>query len=215
MTTSAIISARGLTRVYTQGAISVHALRGVDLDVHEGEFTALVGPSGSGKSTLVSTLARLVPVSSGAVFLNEHIDKITEPLGLDVEIACRADELGQFFVGERMDFAGRQYLGRLEIGNGVLNIYPRGILREDGSDTYLEGCVAGPPVAVAKFLAHQAISLAKVLFHGRMGGSQSEAGVSLLVAILNPTPKGALLMLSIDTRPSWILRVGQASEPWW
>jgi ABC-type glutathione transport system ATPase component len=41
----ALIRVRDLTRVYRQGALEVHALRGVNLDVGEGEFTALSGPS--------------------------------------------------------------------------------------------------------------------------------------------------------------------------
>jgi putative ABC transport system ATP-binding protein len=60
-------SARGLTRVYGQGDAAVHALRGVDLDLPAGCFTAIMGPSGSGKSTLMHCLAGLDAPTDGTV----------------------------------------------------------------------------------------------------------------------------------------------------
>ncbi len=62
-----IISARGLSRVYDQGAVEVHALRGVDLDVHSGEFTSLAGPSGSGKTTLLNLIGCLDTPTAGDI----------------------------------------------------------------------------------------------------------------------------------------------------
>ncbi|MEJ2217429.1 MAG: ABC transporter ATP-binding protein [Gemmatimonadota bacterium] len=63
----ALIRIRGLTKVYHQGSLEVHALRGVDLDVAEGEFTALHGPSGSGKTTLLNIIGVLDHPTSGSV----------------------------------------------------------------------------------------------------------------------------------------------------
>jgi putative ABC transport system ATP-binding protein len=60
-------SARGLTRSYGRGEARVHALRGVDLDLPKGKFTAVMGPSGSGKSTLMHCLAGLDRASGGTV----------------------------------------------------------------------------------------------------------------------------------------------------
>ncbi|WP_142102536.1 ABC transporter ATP-binding protein [Pseudonocardia cypriaca] len=60
-------SARSLTKTYGRGDTEVHALRGVDLDLPRGRFTAIMGPSGSGKSTLMHCLAGLDQASGGTV----------------------------------------------------------------------------------------------------------------------------------------------------
>ena len=46
------ISVNNLSKIYDMGVVKVHALRGIDVDIHKGEFTAIMGHSGSGKSTL-------------------------------------------------------------------------------------------------------------------------------------------------------------------
>ncbi len=63
-----VFSARGSTKVYQMGEVEVHALRGVDLELRESEFTVLLGPSGSGKSTLLNILGGLDVPTSGSVF---------------------------------------------------------------------------------------------------------------------------------------------------
>ena len=62
---------RGLTKVYRTGEVEVHALRGVDLDLFEGELVVLLGPSGSGKSTLLNILGGLDSPTGGRVFFHD------------------------------------------------------------------------------------------------------------------------------------------------
>jgi putative ABC transport system ATP-binding protein len=64
---TAIVSCRGITKIYRQGAVEVPALRGVDLDIAAGDFATLAGPSGSGKTTLLNIIGGLDRPSSGAV----------------------------------------------------------------------------------------------------------------------------------------------------
>lgn len=61
------LSARGLTKIYRMGAVEVRALRGVDIDLVEGELIVLLGPSGSGKSTLLNILGGLDVATEGAL----------------------------------------------------------------------------------------------------------------------------------------------------
>ena len=60
-------STRGLTRTYGRGDTAVHALRGIDLDLPAGRFTAIMGRAGSGKSTLMHCLAGLDSPTTGSV----------------------------------------------------------------------------------------------------------------------------------------------------
>ena len=61
------VRAIDLERQYGEGATAVHALRGVSLEVRDGQLVAVMGPSGSGKSTLMHILAGLDPPTSGTV----------------------------------------------------------------------------------------------------------------------------------------------------
>src|SRR6476660_6086924 len=110
-----VVQARGLERVYGEGDTTVHALRGVDLDVQAGRLTAVMGPSGSGKSTLMHILAGLDEPDGGQVWIGD-----TEVTGLDDAglTALRRDHIGfifQFFNRLPMLTAQENILLPLEI----------------------------------------------------------------------------------------------------
>ncbi|MCW5747709.1 MAG: ATP-binding cassette domain-containing protein, partial [Alphaproteobacteria bacterium] len=65
----AFLELRGVRKGYGEGGRRTEVLNGIDLDVEEGEFIAIVGFSGSGKTTLISTIAGLIEPDAGAVTL--------------------------------------------------------------------------------------------------------------------------------------------------
>ncbi len=67
-----VFHAEGITKTYQMGEVQVHALRGIDLDLHQGEFIVMLGASGSGKSTLLNILGGLDVPSSGTVRYKDH-----------------------------------------------------------------------------------------------------------------------------------------------
>ncbi|MCK5431757.1 MAG: ABC transporter ATP-binding protein [Gammaproteobacteria bacterium] len=79
MQSNIVFQACGLTKVYQVGETEVHALRGVDLDLYQGELVVLLGPSGSGKSTLLNILGGLDQPTTGQVIYNGNdLVKATE-----------------------------------------------------------------------------------------------------------------------------------------
>jgi putative ABC transport system ATP-binding protein len=68
----AIIQVEGVTKTFNPDTIPVHALRGVDLTIGQGEFTALVGPSGSGKTTLLNAMGGLDLPTTGTIIINNQ-----------------------------------------------------------------------------------------------------------------------------------------------
>ncbi|MCP4428684.1 MAG: ABC transporter ATP-binding protein [Chloroflexi bacterium] len=65
-----IIAINDMTKVYVMGEHEVHALNGVSIEIHKGEFVSIMGPSGSGKSTLMNMLGALDQPTSGTYSLD-------------------------------------------------------------------------------------------------------------------------------------------------
>jgi putative ABC transport system ATP-binding protein len=68
--TDSVVDARDITKVYEMGDVQVHALRGLSVQIAQGEIIAIMGPSGSGKSTLMNILGCLDRPTSGEYFLD-------------------------------------------------------------------------------------------------------------------------------------------------
>jgi ABC-type lipoprotein export system ATPase subunit len=97
MDSSALLQARAIEKTFGEGAGAVRALRGVDLDVHEGELVAIMGPSGSGKSTLLHIVGALERPTGGSVAIG---GRRYDDLGDKELTRLRADVFGfvfQFF----------------------------------------------------------------------------------------------------------------------
>lgn len=89
-----VIQVRNLYKLYRVGDEIVRALDGVDFDIHQGEFCAIVGTSGSGKSTLLNMLAGLEKPTKGAIVIGgQHIEKLKE----DELVAFRRNNVGFIF----------------------------------------------------------------------------------------------------------------------
>ncbi|HEY2119577.1 MAG TPA: ABC transporter ATP-binding protein [Candidatus Acidoferrum sp.] len=74
-----LIRAKGLTKIYREGATEFPALSDVDLEIHSGQLTLLMGPSGSGKTTLLSILGCILRASSGRLeLLGEEVSLLPE-----------------------------------------------------------------------------------------------------------------------------------------
>jgi putative ABC transport system ATP-binding protein len=92
----ALISVRDLTKVYHVGDVSVHALRGVSLDIAAGEFVSVIGPSGSGKSTFMHILGCLDQPTAGHYLLT---GRDVSHLSDDELSAIRNQQIGFVFQG--------------------------------------------------------------------------------------------------------------------
>jgi putative ABC transport system ATP-binding protein len=74
-----VIRTENLHKIYQETKVPVHALQGVDLEIHKGEFTAIVGPSGSGKSTLLNIVGGLDhPTEGHAWIAGEDLTEMRE-----------------------------------------------------------------------------------------------------------------------------------------
>jgi putative ABC transport system ATP-binding protein len=89
-----VIDIENITKHYVMGEETVHALRGVSLQIRRGEYLAIMGPSGSGKSTLMNMLGCLDTPSSGRYFFN---GKDVSAMNDDELAAIRNHEIGFVF----------------------------------------------------------------------------------------------------------------------
>ena len=89
-----IIKTNNIKRVFEVGSETVHALKGINLNVESGEFISIMGPSGSGKTTLMNIIGCLDTPSSGEYFLN---NQLVNDLNADQLAIIRNKEIGFVF----------------------------------------------------------------------------------------------------------------------
>ena len=89
-----IIKTNNIKRVFEVGSETVHALKGINLNVESGEFISIMGPSGSGKTTLMNIIGCLDTPSSGEYFLN---NQLVNDLNEDQLANIRNKEIGFVF----------------------------------------------------------------------------------------------------------------------
>jgi putative ABC transport system ATP-binding protein len=89
-----VIKTESLAKVYEMGAEQVHALSGVDVEIHKGEYVAIMGPSGSGKSTLMNLIGCLDSPSKGKYWL---AGRLVSELDDDELAYIRNKEIGFVF----------------------------------------------------------------------------------------------------------------------
>jgi putative ABC transport system ATP-binding protein len=68
-----VIATEGVEKIYSDNGVPVHAVRGIDLSIASGEFTAIVGPSGSGKTTFLNIISGLDKPTAGKVWLKSKL----------------------------------------------------------------------------------------------------------------------------------------------
>ncbi|MEA2031449.1 MAG: ABC transporter ATP-binding protein [candidate division Zixibacteria bacterium] len=89
-----IIVTKNVTKTYSDSGIPVHAIRGIDLTVKNGEFTAIVGPSGCGKTTFLNIISGLDTVTEGKVWLGGQL--LSQMSGRELS-DFRRDSIGFIF----------------------------------------------------------------------------------------------------------------------
>ncbi len=92
-----IIRAAGVRKTYDTGAVQVHALRGISIEIPKGEMVAIMGPSGCGKTTLLNCLSGLDTIDEGEVFIE------------GTNIATLADRAKTLYRACRMGFVFQTY----------------------------------------------------------------------------------------------------------
>ena len=115
-----ILQARNVTKTYRTGAVEVHALRGIDLDIYPGDLVMVMGPSGNGKTTLLNCLSGLDDIDDGRVAVD----------GVEIHALKDADRTSHR--AERMGFIFQSFnlipvltaRENIEVPLGILGVKP-------------------------------------------------------------------------------------------
>jgi len=120
---STILRTENLTKSYKIGKMDVAALRGVSLDITEGEFVAIMGPSGCGKSTLLHLLGGLLSPTSGKILIaDEDLSKVSDAQRTDIRRRKIGFVFQRFNLFPTLSAEGNLKLAeKIHTGNGGAN----------------------------------------------------------------------------------------------
>lgn len=161
-----LISIKDMHKIYNPGENEVRALDGVSLEIHEGEFVAIIGHSGSGKSTLMNMIGCLDTPTSGSYFLHgKDVSRMTDNELSDV----RNQEIGFIFQGFNL-------IANLDaIGNVELPLIYRGIDRKTRRAATKQALIK---VGLEKRMTHKPSEMS--------GGQQQRVAVARAIAASPP-----------------------------
>ena len=161
-----MVSIKDMHKIYNPGENEVRALDGVSLEIHEGEFVAIIGHSGSGKSTLMNMIGCLDTPTSGSYFLHgKDVSRMTDNELSDV----RNQEIGFIFQGFNL-------IANLDaIGNVELPLIYRGIDRKTRRAAAKQALIK---VGLEKRMTHKPSEMS--------GGQQQRVAVARAIAASPP-----------------------------
>ncbi len=138
-----ILETQGLEMLYPLGKLKVHALRGVDLSVWEGEFVSIMGPSGCGKSSLLHVVGGLLTPTSGRVLVSgEDLARLSDGARTDLRRRKIGFVFQRFNLFSTLSVEGNLKLAERIYGNGTVldsqhRVRRREILQVLGLETKL------------------------------------------------------------------------------
>jgi len=118
-----ILKTENLAKSYRVGKIDIPALRGVTIDINEGEFVAIMGPSGCGKSTLLHLLGGLLSPTSGRIIIDgEDLSAVSDAVRTDIRRRKIGFVFQRFNLFPTLTAEGNLKLAeKIHTGNGAVN----------------------------------------------------------------------------------------------
>lgn len=187
-----IIEGRGLCKTFSNGQVTSNVIRNLDIEIHQGDFTVIMGASGAGKSTLLYMLSGIDTVTAGEIVLNnKRIDQLEEKQMATI----RREDIGFVFQEANLleDFTAFENIamsGYLSNRNRrAINKFTATLLNEfdmtDHGDKYPSQLSGGQKQRVA--IARSLINQPEILFAdeptGALNATQSEAALDLLTKV--------------------------------